>query len=63
MNKKDLSKSSCAVLINSHNPKIVDLKKIIECVHFLSKQGLAFRGHAESFASNNRGNFKELLSF
>ncbi len=53
---------------NTHHQKNVDLnrknlKKIIKCVHFLFKQGLAFCGNDQSFTSDNRGNFKELLSF
>jgi len=35
---------------------------IIDCVRFLAKQGLAFRGHDECSASN-RGNFFELVHF
>ncbi|KAL3839148.1 hypothetical protein ACJIZ3_023739 [Penstemon smallii] len=35
----------------------------IDCVRFLLKQGLAFRGHDESKFSSNQGNFLELLSF
>ncbi len=35
--------------------------KIIETVHLIAKQGLAFRGHDESLTSNNRGNFQEIL--
>ena len=36
---------------------------IMDCLLFLAKQGLAFRGHVESNDSNNRGNFIELLHF
>ncbi|KAG4108988.1 hypothetical protein GLYMA_U031215v4 [Glycine max] len=35
----------------------------IDCIHFLLKQGLAFRGHDESTNSANQGNFLELLRF
>ncbi|GFZ05583.1 General transcription factor 2-related zinc finger protein [Actinidia rufa] len=35
----------------------------IDCIRFLLKQGLAFRGHDESEDSDNRGNFLELLEF
>ena len=37
---------------------------IIKIIHFLAKQGLAFRGNNENKeTSNNIGNFKELLEF
>lgn len=36
---------------------------IIDCVRFLAKQGIAYRGHDESATASNRGNFLELLSF
>jgi len=37
---------------------------IIDCVRFLAKQGLAFRGHHEcSGSASNRGNFLELVHF
>uniref|UniRef100_A0A803Q0Z3 TTF-type domain-containing protein n=1 Tax=Cannabis sativa TaxID=3483 RepID=A0A803Q0Z3_CANSA len=39
------------------------LKSSIDCVKYLLRQGLAFRGHDESEDSNNRGNFLELLHF
>ncbi|KAM5585528.1 zinc finger MYM-type protein 1-like [Rosa sericea] len=39
------------------------LNASIDCVRFLLRQGLAFRGHDESEFSNNRGNFLELLEF
>ncbi|KDO66460.1 hypothetical protein CISIN_1g0088141mg, partial [Citrus sinensis] len=35
----------------------------IDCIRFLLKQGLAFRGHDESRDSSNRGNFLKLLCF
>ncbi|KAJ9558445.1 hypothetical protein OSB04_013059 [Centaurea solstitialis] len=35
----------------------------IDCIRFLLRQGLAFRGHDECEDSNNRGNFLELLQF
>ncbi|XP_062085563.1 uncharacterized protein LOC133791659 [Humulus lupulus] len=34
-----------------------------DCIRFLGRQGLAFRGHDESQESNNQGNFLELLTF
>ncbi|KAK8936599.1 hypothetical protein KSP39_PZI012333 [Platanthera zijinensis] len=35
----------------------------IDCVRFLLRQGLSFRGHDESKESMNRGNFMELMNF
>ncbi|XP_074300401.1 uncharacterized protein LOC141631660 [Silene latifolia] len=35
----------------------------LQCLRFLLKQGLAFRGHNEKESSNNRGNFLELLTW
>ena len=35
----------------------------IDCVRFLLRQGLAFRGDDESDNSRNQGNFLELLKF
>ncbi|KAL4085319.1 hypothetical protein QTP88_027178 [Uroleucon formosanum] len=37
------------------------LKFLLKAVLFLSKQGLAFRGHNESDISKNKGNFLEIL--
>jgi hypothetical protein len=59
LNKKDVTKPSCAALINSQHQKNVELNrrnlmKIIETVHLIAKQGLAFRGHDESLTSNNQ---------
>ncbi|GER44462.1 zinc finger MYM-type protein [Striga asiatica] len=39
------------------------LNASIDCVRFLLRQGLAFRGHDESEFSKNKGNFLELLEF
>jgi len=36
---------------------------IIDCVRFLAKQGLAYRGHEETTSASNRGNFLELVHF
>ncbi|XP_060190817.1 uncharacterized protein LOC132620133 [Lycium barbarum] len=41
----------------------IRLAASIRVVRLLVKQGLAFRGHDESKASLNRGNFLEILSF
>lgn len=43
------------------NRKIAEI--IFDCMRFLARQGLAFRGHSENDASDNKGNFLELLSF
>ncbi|KAH9672191.1 TTF-type domain-containing protein [Citrus sinensis] len=37
--------------------------QVVDCVRFLLRQGLVFRGHDESEESSNRGNFLELLKF
>ncbi|XP_057471022.1 uncharacterized protein LOC130759834 [Actinidia eriantha] len=39
------------------------LNASIDCVRFLLRQGLAFRGHDESESSSSQGNFLELLKF
>ena len=39
------------------------LTATIDCIRFLLKQRLAFRGHDESKDSSNQGNFLELLHF
>ena len=41
----------------------VRLTAAVDCVRFLLRQGLAFRGHDESEDSKNQGNFLELLRF
>ena len=41
----------------------VRLATLVDCVRFLLRQGLVFRGHDESNDSSNRGNFQELLQF
>ncbi|KAM5577134.1 hypothetical protein ABKV19_007803 [Rosa sericea] len=50
-------------LESSKNNYYTLLNASIDCVLFLLRQGLAFRGHDESEFSNNRGNFLELLEF
>lgn len=44
----------------SHNRNI--LKRLIDVVCYLGKQGLAFRGNDESISSGNRGNYIELCN-
>ncbi|XP_028070321.1 zinc finger MYM-type protein 1-like [Camellia sinensis] len=39
------------------------LNSSVDCVKFLLRQGLAFRGHDESEKLSNQGNFLELLKF
>ena len=50
-----------------HNERVKKNREIlinlIDCVTFLGKQELAFRGHDESSQSSNRGNYVELLNF
>ncbi|KAJ9541079.1 hypothetical protein OSB04_027585 [Centaurea solstitialis] len=41
----------------------IHLNASIDCVRFLLRQGIAFRGHVECEPSSNRGNFVELLQF
>ncbi|XP_021763148.1 zinc finger MYM-type protein 1-like [Chenopodium quinoa] len=41
----------------------VRLTASLQCLRFLLRQGLAFRGHDESEDSNNKGNFLELLQW
>jgi len=39
------------------------LNASVDCIRFLLRQGLSFRGHDETKYSKNRGNFLELLRF
>ncbi|KAI0510290.1 hypothetical protein KFK09_010891 [Dendrobium nobile] len=39
------------------------LTAAVDCVRFLIRQGLSFRGHDESSSSNNQGNYVELFQF
>jgi hypothetical protein len=52
--------------IEKHNETVKQNRKIlgqlITAVCFLGSQGLAFRGHEESGASVNRGNYIEVLN-
>ena len=41
----------------------IRLTASVDCIRFLLRQGLAFRGHDESDNSSNQGNFLELLQF
>ncbi|KAK1384870.1 Zinc finger MYM-type protein [Heracleum sosnowskyi] len=41
----------------------IRLESSIDCIRFLLRQGLAFRGHNESTSSRNQGNFLELFKF
>ena len=41
----------------------IRLNASIDCVRFLLRQGLAFRGNNEYEESSNRGNFLELYHF
>jgi hypothetical protein len=65
----EASKKSCVALLNAQHAKEVAanrkfLKHVIQIKHFLSRQGLAFRGDNEDREkSKNLGNFLELLEF
>ncbi|XP_024196480.1 zinc finger MYM-type protein 1-like [Rosa chinensis] len=51
---------------NVHQSRIgyrVRLEASVDCIRFLLRQGLAFRGHDESENSSNQGNFLQLLQF
>ncbi|XP_021799956.1 zinc finger MYM-type protein 1-like, partial [Prunus avium] len=51
---------------HSHQSRIdyrIRLNASVDCIRFLLRQGLAFRGHDESEDSSNQGNFLELLQF
>ncbi|XP_042404740.1 zinc finger MYM-type protein 1-like [Zingiber officinale] len=54
-------------LVNQSSQVAIDyrvrLTASIDCIRFLVRQGLAFRGHDESTNSLNHGNFLELLRF
>ena len=39
------------------------LNATVDCIRFLLRRGLAFRGHDESDDSSDKGNFLELLQF
>ncbi|XP_057452471.1 uncharacterized protein LOC130744300 [Lotus japonicus] len=41
----------------------IHLTAVIDCIRFLLRQGLAFRGNDESESSSNKGNFLKLLDF
>ena len=47
--------------IVAENREIV--KVIFETLIYLARQNIAFRGHNESWTSNNQGNFIELIKF
>ncbi|KAJ3698945.1 hypothetical protein LUZ61_002650 [Rhynchospora tenuis] len=48
---------------HSQNAYRLRLTASLDCIRFLLRQGLAFRGNDESEGSSNRGNFLELLRF
>ncbi|KAJ4770893.1 zinc finger MYM-type-like protein [Rhynchospora pubera] len=47
----------------SQNAYRLRLTATVDCIRFILRQGLAFRGNDESEGSSNRGNFLELLRF
>ncbi|XP_068440759.1 zinc finger MYM-type protein 1-like [Clinocottus analis] len=62
----EINKQVCRE-IELHNEKVKKnrqiLKRLIDCVIFLGKQEISFRGHDEHRKSTNKGNYVELLSF
>ncbi|KDO38080.1 hypothetical protein CISIN_1g047413mg, partial [Citrus sinensis] len=61
-------KAHVATFFFNHSKKLkreyrLCLTAVIDCIRFLLRQGLAFRGNNESQSSNSRGNFLELLQF
>lgn len=63
-NYKAPSENVLAQVSESHKTQIVEkkeyVKKIIDILLYLARQGLALRGHDESINSENKGNFLEL---
>ncbi|XP_058208074.1 uncharacterized protein LOC131321076 [Rhododendron vialii] len=55
------------VFDNQSNQARIDyrirLNASVDCIRFLVRQGIAFRGHDESEHSSNQGNFLKLLKF
>ncbi|KAG4387320.1 hypothetical protein GLYMA_11G176303v4 [Glycine max] len=67
-NKKERLSSHVGVVISKQSEQVRDLYRrhltmSIDCIRFLLKQGLAFRGHDKSTNSANQGNFLELHRF
>jgi hypothetical protein len=61
-------KQQIQVALEKHSDQVrmtyrLCLTASIDCIRYLLKQGLAFRGHDESSISMNQGNFLELLRF
>ncbi|CAI6354560.1 unnamed protein product [Macrosiphum euphorbiae] len=54
-------------LSTAHKQNILNnrlyMKKLIDIILLLSRQGIAFRGHIENTNSLNKGNFQEMCSF
>lgn len=61
------TQSVSTLLSDSHKELLLEnrdyLKKVIDILLYLSKQGLPLRGHDESDESDNKGNFLELCNF
>ena len=49
--------------VESHRLYKIRLTSSLECVRYLIAQGLSFRGHDESTASLNKGNFLEMIDW
>uniref|UniRef100_A0A2N9I441 DUF4371 domain-containing protein n=1 Tax=Fagus sylvatica TaxID=28930 RepID=A0A2N9I441_FAGSY len=59
-------KESFEPMLETKEEKIkyrIQLNATVDCIRFLLRQGLAFRGHDESLDSSAKGNFLELLQF
>ena len=67
MNRMTTTKSVVAQLSSKHDKEVhmnrKNLATIIRAIYYLSKQGLAFRGHIENQENSNNGNLLELLEF
>ncbi|XP_030767531.1 zinc finger MYM-type protein 1-like [Sitophilus oryzae] len=65
--KKDKNISVINQLCDANLKQIEEDRKylgiIIECLLFISIQGISFRGHNETEHSSNKGNFLELINF
>ena len=64
MDRMTTTKSVVAQLSSKHDKEVhmnrKNLATIIRAVYYLSKQGLAFRGHIENQENSNNGNLLEL---
>ena len=65
--RKSGDENICSKLVKVRKDQVIEnrgsLSKIIRIILLLARQGLSFRGHNETEASFNKGNFKEFLEF